>query len=66
MARFFVCSKCEKATIGSGEEQQEEMCDEVETVKGFCYLGNRLNASGGFEAAVSARTRLRWEKLREC
>ena len=25
----------------------EVLCDEVETVKGFCYLGDRLNASGG-------------------
>ena len=42
------------------------MCDEVETVKGFCYLGNRLNASGGCEVAVTARTRLGWKKFREC
>ena len=34
------------------------MCDEVGTVKGFCYLGDRLNASGECEAAVTARTRL--------
>ena len=29
------------------------LCDEVETVKGFCYLGGRLNASGGCETAVT-------------
>ena len=40
------------------------MCDEVETVKGFCYI--RLNASGGCEAAVTARTRMGFKKLREC
>ena len=45
VARFFICSKCEKATNAAGEEQQEVMCDELETVKGFCYLGTRLNAS---------------------
>ena len=45
--------------------QQKVMC-EVETVKGFCYLGNRLNASEGCEAAVTARTRLGWKKFREC
>ena len=65
MVRFFVCSKCNKATHGEGEEQQELMCDEVKTVKGFCYLGNRLNASGGCEAAVMARTRVGWKKFRE-
>ena len=42
------------------------MCDEVVTVKGFCYLGNRLNASGGCEVTVTARTRLGWKKFREC
>ena len=57
-ARFFVCSKYDKATNGTGEVQQEVMYDKVETVKGFCYLGDRLNASGGCEAAVTARTRL--------
>ena len=43
-----------------------DKCDEVETLKGFCYLGDRLNASGGCEAAVTARTRLGWKKFREC
>ena len=48
------------------------MCDEVETVKGFCYLGNsvyvirQLNACGRCEASVTARTRLGWKKFREC
>ena len=65
-ARFFVCNMCDKAINGAGEEQQEVMCDEVETVKEFCYLGNRLNASGGCEVAVTARTRLGWKKFREC
>ena len=42
------------------------MCNEVETVKGFCYLGNRLNASGVCEATVAARTRGEWKKFRRC
>ena len=62
--RFFVCTKCDKATNGAGEAQQEVMCDEVETVKKFSYLGDRLNANGGCEAAVTARTRLAWKKFR--
>ena len=66
MARFFVCSKCKKATNGVGEVQQEVMCDGVETVKGFCYLCDKLNASGGCEAAATARTRVEWKKFREC
>ena len=65
-ARFFVYSKCNKATNGVREVQQDVMCDEVETVKGFCYLGNRLNVSGECEAAVTARTRLVWKKFKKC
>ena len=49
-----------------GEVQQGVICDEVETVKRFCYLGDRLNASRGCEAAVTVRTRLGWKKLKEC
>ena len=52
MARFFVSSKCDKVTNGA-EVQQEVMCDEVETMKRFYYLGNSLNASARCEATVS-------------
>ena len=42
------------------------LCDEMETVNGFCYLGDRLNASGGCEAAVTARVRVGWARFRKC
>ena len=35
-------------------------------MNGFCYLGDRLNARGGCEAAVTARVRIGWERFREC
>ena len=38
----------------------------METVRGFCYLGDRVNASGGCEAAVTARARIGWVKFKEC
>ena len=45
-ARRFVCRRC--TDVGDGtEEPVEVLCDEVETVKGICCLGDRLNASGG-------------------
>ena len=44
----------------------EVLRDEVETVKGFCYLGDRLNASGGCETAVTSRVRIGWMNFREC
>ena len=64
-ARDFVCRRC--ADVGAGtEEPVEVLCDEVETVKGFCYLGDRLNASGRCEIAVTSRVRIGWMKFREC
>ena len=64
-ARDFVCRRC--TDVGDGmEELVEVLCDEVETVKGFCYLGDRLNASGGCETAVTSRVRIGWMKFREC
>ena len=44
----------------------EKLCDEMETAKGFCYLEDRLNASGGCEAVVTASLRMGWEIFREC
>ena len=44
----------------------EVLCNQVETVKGFCYLGDGLNAGGGCETAVTARVRMGWMKFREC
>ena len=36
----------------------EELCEEVETMRGFCYLGDRVNPSGGIKATVTARARI--------
>ena len=44
----------------------EGLCEEVEMVRGFCYLVQRVNAGGGCEAAVIARARISWVKFREC
>ena len=49
---------------GSGNQQQQQ--HEVETVNGFCCLGDRINASGGCEVAVTARVRIGWVRFREC
>ena len=47
-------------------EQEEILCDEVETVREFTYHGNRVSAGGGCEAAVTARIRCGCVKFREC
>ena len=41
------------------------LCDEVETVKRLCFLGDRRNASGGCETAVTSRVKIGWMKFRE-
>ena len=49
-------------------EQEEKLCDKVETVSEFTYLGERAGAVGGCEVVVTARTRCWWRggRLREC
>ena len=61
----FVCSKC-KGIMEGTIDSIEKLCDGVETVNGFCYMGDRLNASGGCEAAVTARVRIGWVRFKEC
>ena len=38
----------------------------MESEKGFYYLRDRLNASGGCGTAVTSRVRIGWMKFREC
>ena len=45
-------------------EQEEKLCDKG--IKEFTYLDDRVGAGEGCEAAVTARTRCWWAKLREC
>ena len=64
LAMHFVCSKCNGIMEGT-VDSIEKLCDEVETVNGFFYLRDRLNASGVCEAAVTARVRIGWVRFRE-
>ena len=60
-----MCGRCKKQADGF-MDSVEELCEEVEPVRGFCYLEDRVNAGGGCEAAVTARARISWVKFREC
>ena len=51
--------------FGVVDLQKYRLCDEVETVWEFTYLGDRVSAGGGCEAAVTARTRCGCAKFRE-
>ena len=66
-AKGFVSELCLDAMEGIMEPGEElSFFDQVDFVKSFCYLRNRLNASGESETAVTARTRIGWIKFREC
>ena len=41
-------------------KQEEKLCHDMESVREFTCLGDRLSAGGGCEAAVTARTRCGW------
>ena len=67
LAKGYVCKLCVDTKEGIVEPSKEILFfDQFEFVKSFCWLGVRLNASGGSEAAVRARTRIGWVKFREC
>ena len=52
-SRNCACRKCEQ-NIGEAVEQEEMLCDEVETVREFTYHGDRVSAGRECEAAVTA------------
>ena len=47
-------------------EQEEKLCDGVETVSEFTDLGDRVGAGGGCEADATDRIRCGWAKFEEC
>ena len=55
-SRNIACRKCE-GNIADLAEQEEKLCDKVETVRELTYLGDRVSAIGECEAAETARTR---------
>ena len=44
-SKNFTYRKCE-GNIGEAVEQEEKICEEVETVSEFTYFADRMNASG--------------------
>ena len=66
LVKGFICEECVEAIKRIVKPDEEfPFYDQVEFVDNFCYLGDRLNTSGGNEAVVTARTRVGWEKYRE-
>ena len=54
-SRNFACRKCDWKS-GEAVEHEEGLCDDVETVKGFMSLSDRVSVGGRCETAVTART----------
>ena len=52
--------------IGEAVEQEEMLCDEVETMREFTYPGDRASECLGCETAVTARTRCGWVMFWKC
>ena len=65
LSRHFTHRIC-KGNIGDMVEQEKKLCDEVETVREFMCLGDRVSAGGGCVAVVTARTRCGWVKFWNC
>ena len=61
----FDYKKCE-GNVGQAVELGERSCDAVWAVMEFTYLGDRVNAGGGSDFAVTARARCGRVLLREC
>ena len=67
LEKGFVCELHVDTKEGIVEPGEELLFfDQVDFVKSFCHLGDGLNAGGGSEAAVTARTRIGLIKFREC
>ena len=45
-------------------EQEKKLYDAMEIVREVTYLGDRVSTGGGYEVAVTARTRCGWVKFR--
>jgi len=60
-----VCAQCKKV-VERVVEPVEKLWDEVETVNGCYYFGDKLNASGRYATVVTDRTKLGWIQLRLC
>ena len=57
--KVFICESYVRAIKGIVEPAEKlTFYDQVEEVNSLGYLGVRLNANGGREAAVAARTRI--------
>ena len=61
----FVCSRCRGIPKGIAD-LIKKFCNEVETVNGYCYLGDILDDSISHEAEATAGLRVGLVRFWEC
>ena len=60
LAKGFLCEGCAVAVNGFVETEELPFYDQMELMKSFCYLRDRLNVRGESGAVVTDRTRNGW------
>ena len=64
LAKGFVCELCVYTKEGIVEPGEEgSFFDQVDFVKSFCYLGDRLNASGGNSSSGNSKNENWMDKI---
>ena len=63
LVKRFVCEQCAGTIKGILDRDELSFYFQVKIVKRFCYLGDRLNASGGSKAIMAAKTRIGGQKV---
>ena len=65
LAIDFKCRKCNGCHI-NGDNHEEKLHEDLETVTDFSYLGDGIYSGSGCEASVAYSTRLRLVRLGDC
>ena len=65
LAKDFICLKCKSSTDFSAQPV-ESLCDGIEKVHAFLYIGSKVDSIGDCEATVTARMSSDWAKFKKC
>jgi len=64
--KSFICRGCLNLVTSAGRTSVDIVASaKLELVDKFCYLGDMLSVDGDADAAVEARIRIGWNKLRQ-
>ena len=62
------CTQCQgiaRPLDGRPQKEVQVGPDKLEVVASFCYLGDMLSATGGFELSTTTRVKTTWKKLKD-